>query len=288
MRAYEYILAKQVQWALNHGIPLIGSKGHRGRPAYTQRLDQNLFQSLEPEVLENFRKGDGKEVLGSPDNPAKMQAVHSSSALGVNVFQYWQKINQVPVIAAACRLCAKGNKISEKIVFEDKYAIDSEFPIAPNIDVVFYNSDSSTIKRFAVECKFSEAYAQQGHTGLKPKYMNLNELWQDIPALYHLAESLCPHDNHFKYLHAAQLIKHILGLKKAFGKKRFRLLYLWYDVLGEGGVIHKREVEEFLEIAHSDGIKFHTLSYQELIIKLSNEYRYNHGEYVRYLSERYL
>ena len=38
MKAYEYILAKQVQWALNRGIKLIGSKGRRGRPAYTFTL----------------------------------------------------------------------------------------------------------------------------------------------------------------------------------------------------------------------------------------------------------
>jgi hypothetical protein len=26
MKAYEYILSKQIQWALNHGIKLVGSK----------------------------------------------------------------------------------------------------------------------------------------------------------------------------------------------------------------------------------------------------------------------
>ena len=49
-----------------------------------------------------------------------MQAVHSSSALGVDIFQYWQKLNQVPVIAAACGLCLKSNNVSNKIVFKVK------------------------------------------------------------------------------------------------------------------------------------------------------------------------
>jgi hypothetical protein len=49
-----------------------------------------------------------------------MQALHSSSALGVNIFQYWQDIDQVSVIAAACGFCQSGNNISKKIVFEEK------------------------------------------------------------------------------------------------------------------------------------------------------------------------
>lgn len=89
MKAYEHILSKQIQWALNRGKPLIGSKGRQGRPAYTSTLDQNLFEPLERSVRKAFLDGEGNEIIGSPDSPAKMQAVHSSSALGVNVFRYW-------------------------------------------------------------------------------------------------------------------------------------------------------------------------------------------------------
>lgn len=288
MRAYEYILSKQIQWALNRGVQLIGSKGHRGRPAYAPELNQNLFEPLEPSVRESFSKGDGKEIIGGVDSPAKIQAVHSSSALSVNIFQYWQKNNQVPIIAAACGFCRKGNNISEKITFEDKYPIDSSFQFSPNVDVVFWNSESSKFKRFAVECKFSEAYGSQGHSGLKPEYISLSVLWEDIPNIYELAGSICPNDTKFVYLHPAQLIKHILGLKVKFGKDGFRLMYLWYDVLGEEGTIHRNEIEAFSNIVRSDGIKFHVMSYQELIVKLSNEYRQGHDRYIKYLTERYL
>ncbi len=87
MNGYEYILSKQIAWATNHGITLVGSKGKRGRPSYTLELDQNLFQPLLPDVCKSFVSGDGGE-LRSTEFPGKMQAVHSSSALGVNVFQY--------------------------------------------------------------------------------------------------------------------------------------------------------------------------------------------------------
>jgi len=287
MKAYEYITAKQTQWALNRGVPLIGSKGDKGRPAYTPELNQNLFEPLSLDIRKSFEQGDGGELNG---NPAKMQAVHSSSALGINVFQYWQNIQQVSVIASACDFCRKGNAVSEKIVFEDKYPVDDnldKFPVAPNIDVVFHNVNSAQFKRFAVECKFSEAYSSQKHSGLKPAYLELIQLWSDIPSLYDFAKSICP-DEHFIYLHSAQLIKHILGLKRKFSKNGFRLLYLWYDVLGKEGAIHRDEIDKFYEIAKADGIYFNAMSYQELILVLSKEYRQEHAHYIKYLSERYL
>jgi hypothetical protein len=113
MNAYNYIVEKQIQWALNHGIELDGSKGEKGRRTYTRELNQNLFRSLSPLATEQFEKGDGNEINGEDGNPSKMQAVHSSSALGVNIFQYWQDKKQASVIAAACGFCQSGNDISE-------------------------------------------------------------------------------------------------------------------------------------------------------------------------------
>ena len=286
MKAYEYILSKQTQWALNRGIALTGSKLERGRPAYTLKLDENLFGGLEPTVRKDFEKGDGNELKG---HPAKMQAVHSSPAMGVNIFQYWLKNKQVSVIAAACGFCNKGNDVAEEIVFEDKYPIDNKFQYPPNIDVVFWNKKSSKYKRFAVECKYSEAYGSRRPSGLKPEYMSLGPLWEDIPNLYKRAKSICPDDTTFKYLHAAQLIKHVLGLKKECGIDGFRLLYLWYDGFGEEGAKHRREIEELSKTMKADGVKFHSMTYQELITQLANDYRTEeHKRYITYLTERYL
>lgn len=95
MNGYDYIIAKQTAWARNRRLPLIGSKIERGRPAYTTLLDDNLFQPLLPDVRAAFRAADGNELNGCP---AKMQAVHSSSALAVNLFQYWHGCGQEQVM----------------------------------------------------------------------------------------------------------------------------------------------------------------------------------------------
>jgi len=87
LSGYEYIISKQIQWAKNRNIPLIGSEGKRGRDTYTLDIDRNLFEPLLDENRDQFLQGNGQEILGSQDKPAKMQALHSSSALGVNIFQ---------------------------------------------------------------------------------------------------------------------------------------------------------------------------------------------------------
>lgn len=280
-------MTKQTEWAKNQGIDLTGSKPNRGRSTYTTALDANLFQPLLPEVRKSFVSGDGKE-LGSPDRPGKMQAIHSSSALGVNIFHYWKSISAVPVIATACGLCRRGSTVSYDIKFEEKYPIDDSFRRHPNIDVVIHNKPEATIKRFAIECKFSEAYGAYKHDGLKQDYFECSGIWDDIPNLLTFAQRISLDDNEFRHLHPAQLIKHILGMKRQFGRGGFRLLYLWYDVLGEQGKCHQDEVEAFAKVAKKDGIKFHSLTYQDLIKRLANELRSDHSAYIRYLTERYL
>jgi hypothetical protein len=287
LSGWEYIIAKQIQWAKNNNKPLIGSKGERGRATYTLDLNQNLFEPLLEENRKQFESGNGQETIGSPESPAKMQALHSSSALGVNVFQYWQKRGLIKEIASACGFCDRRSNYSKNIVFEDKHRIDTKFVIPPNIDVVFHNNDSSPYKLFAVECKFSEAYGGRAHGGLKSKYLDEKNLWTDLSALESLAREINPDDKRYTYLHAAQLIKHILGLRACVGSKGFKLLYLWYDVLGNEGAKHRAEVEEFTNIAKSDGINFHAMTYQELITILDRNYRTEHPEYVKYLTERY-
>lgn len=289
MNNYDYIISKQVQWALNQGFQLIGSEVNRGALAYTQELNKNLFEPMLDSVKESFQKGNGGEIEGSSVKPAKMQAVHSSSALVVNVFQYWEKIHQVPVIASACRFCSKENGTSEKILFEEKFPTGIRNRIPPNIDVVIHNSKKSKFRYYAIECKFSETYNHEGHGGLAEAYLQDPSIWSDVPHLYDLAKTISPDDHLFVYLHAAQLIKHILGLKYACKcKKDFKLLYLWYDALGKDGAVHKEEIDRFSQIANSDSIPFTSLTYQDLIVSLAKECRQEHSEYIKYLTQRYI
>jgi len=285
MNAFDYILSKQVQWAHRKNITLIGSKGSQGRPAYTEKSDDNLFEPLLRDVQKKIEEGDGGELTGKP---CKMQAVHSSSALSVNIFQYWKGIDQIPAVATACGFCNRNNNTPQDINFEVKFSISNKFQYSPNIDVVIRNSPKSRFNVFAIECKFSESYYSRKHSGIDPKYIELKNVWADISNLYKFAKTISPDDDKFIHLHSAQLIKHILGLKQKYGKKKFRLLYLWYDSIGPESARHHSEINEFIEITKADGIYFHAMSYQELIIKLSKNYQDMHRDYVDYITGRYL
>jgi len=217
-----------------------------------------------------------------------MCAVHSSSAIGINVLQYWRD-KTIPSVAYALGLCRRDNKSALKIKFEQKFKINNKFRFDPNIDAVIYNGENDKIKAFGIECKFSEAYSSRNHPGLKERYLTeIIEQWEDIPKLFDFAKTISPIDKSFHHLHPAQLIKHILGLKKHYGKSGFRLLYLWYDVLGKESCQHREEIERFTEITKLDNIKFHSISYQELIIKMKKEYYIGNEKYIDYLTERYL
>lgn len=71
-------------------------------------------------------------------------------------------------------------------------------------------------------------------------------------------------------------------------KRNFHLLYLWYDVIGKEGVEHRKEIEQFAEIAKRDNVKFSHITYQEVIIKLFEEFYKGNESYCDYLTERYL
>jgi hypothetical protein len=286
MNAVEQIISKQIEWAKNRGIKLIGSKGARGRKVYTTTLRENLFQPLTSQARKDLESGDGGELSGNRSRPAKIQALHSSSALGVNLFDYWRESSDLSTIASSCGISKKGRTFSGDIRFEYKFPVDDRFRFAPNMDVVIL-PHGRTYKCYAIECKFTEAYSGRGHGGLDPKYFDNEDVWDGLSETRRLADEISPDDMRFQFLHSAQLIKHILGLNRKFGKRYYRLLYLYYDALGEPGFRHRCEVDDFTGVARSDGIAFHHITYQELIVRLA-QYRNQHIEYVRYLTERYL
>src|SRR5690606_16524626 len=118
-----------------------------------------------------------------PHKPAKMRAVHSTSALAVNVFQYLGEVGRADAAVGGQHADAYR---SAAVVFEEKYPVGNGFGIAPNVDVVIKpNSPHHPV--VAIECKFSEAYRVNPSKGLKTKYMATGELWPELPELHKLA-----------------------------------------------------------------------------------------------------
>lgn len=284
MNTYVFLKEKQKTWAHLQGISLIGSKIERGEQIFTTNPDDNLFLSSLPNTIKNgFLDADGRE-LGDGKTPGKIQALHSSSALAVNVFGYWEGKKAYEEFAKTIKIPSQ--KITH-IQFEEKFPILST-GTPPNIDVVFHYNDNSVV---AIESKFTEPYSTREKTDhVQDTYLNQLELWEQLPNTFELAKTLVEKNTIFDHLHASQLIKHLLGLMNYCSRKKnkFRLIYLWYDAFGEEGAKHRKEIDQITEVFKSDGITFQDKTYQELIIGLAENFLDSDKKYVEYIVERYL
>lgn len=312
MNSKEFIALKQRSWAKRKGLELVSAYiPDRGEKNYVNHLSDNLFEDLTEESIKYYCSGSGNETKDQKDQLAKMKALHSSSALVVNLFQYWQGKDVAPILNA-CKLTSRthttdammkhiGTASSQalspldcEIKFEEQFEISKKlFRYPPNIDVVI----STPLSEIAIEAKFTEPYGGT-HKGLKQVYVENISFWKGLPNLYELAKEISPDDTKFRYLDAAQLIKHILGLRNDCHyvqeksarrlRRKFHLLYLWYDVIGEEGVEHRKEIEQFAEIAKRDNVKFSHVTYQEVIMKLAQAFYKGNEAYCDYLIDRYL
>ena len=306
----DIIRIKQQLWAKSH----IADKLRDGKyhDTHTKTPDDNIYKGLTPETRKAFNDAQGGELKeGKRGTPAKMTALHSSSALCVNVFQYFQnKSNDLKLdVLQACNLVdPKNNGTVKSFEFECK-----RFPITgismPNIDFVA-EMDSSRI--IAIESKFNEPYAYPLDNFLREEYYLLeNEsIWADLSSLRSVLDikhkvEITKKDKKgndikgrlifpdYKYLDAVQLIKHLLGVVNSSDRKsEIWLTYLWYDSLGGKGIAHRAEIEVFRKLIEEytdPRIKFRHITYQELICNLNTILdRTKHKEYLDYITNRYL
>ncbi|MCL1597923.1 MAG: hypothetical protein M3094_01970 [Actinomycetia bacterium] len=261
------IIAGQVEWAERHGVPL-------DRSNRCPSADENLFMPLSPGSVEEFGEGAGNE-LGTPDAPGSMASVRSSSALAVNAFDAWRGTD----LGALSRLLTV-DPMADRLRFEVQYPTGLG-GIPPHLDVILDRSGGAPL---AIESKFTEVYSP-AHNDFRPSYFEAPGLWDGFDRTERLAVAIAGGSTQFKHLGAAQLIKHALGLKYAYGPKGFRLLYLWYDWPGEISEAHKGEIGRFVETVGGD-FDFAALTYQELFEGLKEIPEPRPG-YLSYLEDRY-
>jgi hypothetical protein len=208
-----------------------------------------------------------------------MRALHSSSALVVNVFQYWREISRVGVIGKALGI---GDKL-DAMRFEQTYPTRLG-GVPPHLDVELSNANL----RVAIESKFTETYHRHTRRVLKEAYVHTPGLWEGLPRCESLAKliySEMGRKTSFSYLDAPQLLKHILGLKSYQEENPFHLVYLWYEIPSKEAEIHRAEVKEFIKYLE-DEVSFSEMTYQELFGILNSGNPVDR-HYLDYLSGRY-
>lgn len=272
------VRAMQTAWASTAGIVC-------DRKGYVSRLEDALFAPLSEQARVGLEHGSGAELRSRSDSaapdprPAKILALHSSAALAVNVFDYWVERDRT-VLRSALAL----DHAIENIEFERQFPTGLK-GTPPNLDVVLTMADGELI---AIESKFCEwmAPAAPDFRALRPSYFR-QPYWslRGLPACQDLAHALDQQRASFRYLDAAQLLKHALGLATQNGG-RFHLWYLFYDSSSAAGDIHRAEIDLFGQKVRGD-IGFRALSYQTLIGSLERYAGPDDAHYIAYLRSRY-
>jgi hypothetical protein len=281
MRPSSYINVKQRCWANRHGI-VFDDKG------YVLSLGDNLFMPLSADASGEFLQGAGDELRKN------MLALHSSSALVVNVFDYWRHLGKLNTVLPLLKP-GIGDVTIRDFRFEAQLPINWPNPPArpttpPHLDLVIRyqtGQDQTQPGILAVESKYCEPYGQdQG--GFADRYLDpLNDaMWEGLKPLHNLATSMRA-ERVFRRLKAAQLVKHILGLRSQFPNQPFELLYLWYDVPGPEATQHAHEIRQFAQLTGECGLNFRSLTYQEMLQGVAAQRQTGHRQYVDYLMERY-
>ena len=172
MTAKDYIELKQKEWAKKEDFALVNDE------RYAKDYNDNLFEkTLYGKIKEQFETADGNELNG------KMAALYSSSALGVNVFQYFYKLleqgnkEEANKILYALKVSKDENiEIKSKgICFEQKLHIKDIS--TPNIDVVIKTTND---KVFAIESKFREPYYYTPSNYIQKKYYDNKDIWNKL------------------------------------------------------------------------------------------------------------
>ena len=267
------LLHRQLQWASQAGL----NPDARG---YLNTVEKNLLQPLHDRTRKAFESGSGGELQDMKTRPAKMKALHSSSALAVNVFDYWVD-KESSVMTMALELDSEITAIK----FEEQYSTGLKGN-PPNLDVVLELADGNVI---GIESKFSEWLTPKtkSYEPFKGKYFPDGlSLWENagLPKAQYAAKSMYEGELSFRYLDAAQLLKHALGMATQLGN-RFFLYYIFHDWPGAESEVNKQEVTSFSEIV-DDRLGFKFLSYQKLFNSLQH-LEDTDDQYLGYLKERY-
>lgn len=266
--AFDTILNQQQSWARQNNVEI-------DQDGYTLKIEDNLFSPLSADSMAEFADGAGDE-FGQDGTRGKMQALHSSSALVCNVFEYWRG-HDVDAIAQACGAPAGMSKIH----FEHTHRTPLKGK-PPHLDVEFQGHG---LKPLAIESKFTEPYQHTTVSGFARSYLETPGLWDALPRCGEFARDIAGKRIVFSRLDAPQLIKHILGLTTAYGPSGFELLYLWYDCPSPEAMDHQLEIGE-LQSRVGDEVSFRTMKYQELFEVVKN--LDSAGEdYISYLRLRY-
>ena len=214
---------------------------------YATGVEGNLVDGVSKDLFEaDYRVGAGHELEG------KMRAAHSSAALVVNTFAPWRQ-------SPSTLLLAKSTGFSS-LQFE------AIFPTGlggtpPHLDLMAYGPSPVAVESKCLEyltpkaALFSRSYDTIADARCNSPWFGLIEVLRRDPARY-------------RYLDAAQLVKHALGLMKAPFIEDVVLLYLYWEPVNHAQFaefqVHREEIASVQAELKDARPRLQSLTYTEL------------------------
>ena len=262
------VIDQQTRWAK--------SKGFEPRNAYLTSIADNLRQELSSGARTDFERGSGREFRERGIRPPRLQALRSSSALSLNVFDYWRSRDPYPLQYSL--------HLRDRIT---RVSFEENFPTGiggnpPNIDVLLRLENDQYV---AIESKFTEWLTPRERTVEEKYFASGKDIWseQGLPRCQVVANSLRDGSS-FNHLDVPRILKHALGLARKTGF--YELYYIYFDWACPEGEAHARELARFIDRI-GDEIRFRAMTYQYLFARLGHSTRPSDEEYMDYLTARY-
>ena len=258
LRTINEVLEHQRKWAETTGLTLDPTA-----VSLADRSSALFVDELSSLTLADLTAGAGSEL-------GRIHSLRSSSCLALNVFEPWRS-NPRPLATVF------GGSV-QALSFEEKQRTGLQ-GVAPHLDV-FLAGRPTTV---GIESKFLEMYSPTDNH-FSDSYFDVDGLWQGLENSRNLALEIASGGQRFHWLHAAQLLKHALGLRRN-QSDNFRLVLVWYRL--DSGVAEQIESEiGRFAIGVSDDFDFTSMTYQELVWRL-NQLDEPMPGYLEYLSHRY-
>ncbi|TFG85789.1 MAG: hypothetical protein E4H19_07785 [Chromatiales bacterium] len=275
MASRRQLLRRQRRWAQRAGLAVDAA-------GYLPTVSENLRAPLSASALADFNARGAAEFHDGERHVARMRAVHSSTALGVNLFDHWNTADPAP-LAAVLGLPAP----VVRLVFEPHLPTAAGgSPANPDLDIELGSGEL-----VAVECKFSEwlVPSRKRRDVFDGRYFPAGPgVWLEagLPACQALADDLQSGREYFRYLEADQLLKHSLGLQAA-RQSRWALIYLYFEWPGPIGLAHQAELQRFAERVKGEA-GFSSTTLQAVSAGLCESAAPVEAGYLDYLQLRYM
>lgn len=258
LRSVDDVLAHQRSWAETNDL-LLDAAGK----SFVEFSSALSIRELSQLTILDLAQGAGSEL-------ERIRSLRSSSCLALNVFEPWRGDPQ-PLSKIF------GGTISS-LHFEKKQPTGLK-GIAPHLDVFLARPGGP----LGIESKFLEMYSPtENH--FRDSYFETEQLWSGLRSSQSLALDIATGRQQFRWLHAAQLLKHALGLRRN-QPGDFRLALIWYRLDSPVAEEIETEIGRFATQV-SDDFDFTAMTYQELTWRMHSIKEPGPG-YLDYLDQRY-